>query len=136
MGEMRNAAPPAQEKSPAGIILAILAVLAAVVAILGFVIFMKSGDSQDSQDGEKQGDSKEAVTQTATPEPTLEPITARLVDINQVNLADYKQIHVASADSSSVIQQDNGAINTPIMIFDENIETNWQEGVEGSGIGE
>ena len=117
-----------------------LAGLAAVVAILGFVIFMKSSDSSENQGGEETSTVAEETTEeaaaTATPSPTPEPITAKLVDINQVNLADYNQVRVASANASSVIQQDNGAVNNPILIFDENIETNWQEGVTGSGIGE
>ncbi len=128
--------PQPAQKSYAGPIIAVLAGLAAVAAILGFVIFTRSSGSSDTQEGESSGSAETTVTETSTPEPTLEPVTARLVDINQVNLADYKQIHVASANASSVIQQDNGAINTPIMIFDDNIETNWQEGVDGSGIGE
>ena len=45
-------------------------------------------------------------------------------------------MRVASAEASSVIQQDNGAVNTPMMMFDEIIETNWQEGGDGPGLGE
>lgn len=126
--------PPPQPPHPPMWLIGLLAGLAAVVVVLGVFVVIKSSGSggQEDEDGYGYGD----PTQEPTPEPTLEPVTAKLVDIGQVDFSSCKQVHVASADSSSVIQQDNGAVNTPIMIFDENIETNWQEGVDGSGIGE
>ena len=42
---------------------------------------------------------------------------------------------VVGADSSSMIQQDN-TDNLPIYLFREDDQTNWQEGVDGPGIGQ
>lgn len=120
-----------EPKNYIGIILAVLAGLFAVILILGAVLLLKGKEkSDDSQNVEVSETSTEASPEAVT------PVTAKLVDISQVDFAEYKQVRVASAEASSVIQQDNGAVNTPMMMFDENIETNWQEGVDGPGLGE
>ena len=120
-----------EPKNYIGIILAVLAGLFAVILILGAVLLLKGKEkSDDSQNVEVSETSTEASPEAVT------PMTATLVDISQVDFTEYKQVRVASAEASSVIQQDNGAVNTPMMMFDENIETNWQEGVDGPGLGE
>ncbi len=120
-----------EPKNYIGIILAVLAGLFAVILILGAVLLLKGKEkSDDSQNVEVSENSTEASPEAVT------PVTAKLVDISQVDFTEYKQVRVASAEASSVIQQDNGAVNTPMMMFDENIETNWQEGVDGPGLGE
>ncbi len=120
-----------EPKNYIGIILAVLAGLFAVILILGAVLLLKGKEkSDDSQNVEVSETSTEASPEAVT------PMTAKLVDISQVDFTEYKQVRVASAEASSVIQQDNGAVNTPMMMFDENIETNWQEGVDGPGLGE
>lgn len=120
-----------EPKNYIGIILAVLAGLFAVILILGAVLLLKGKEkSDDSQNVEVSETSTEASPEAVT------PVTAKLVDISQVDFTEYKQVRVASAEASSVIQQDNGAVNTPMMMFDENIETNWQEGVDGPGLGE
>ena len=120
-----------EPKNYIGIILAVLAGLFAVILILGAVLLLKGKEkSDDSQNVDVSETSTEASPEAVT------PVTAKLVDISQVDFTEYKQVRVASAEASSVIQQDNGAVNTPMMMFDENIETNWQEGVDGPGLGE
>lgn len=120
-----------EPKNYIGIILAVLAGLFAVILILGAVLLLKGKEkSDDSQNVEVSETSTEASPEAVT------PVTAKLADISQVDFTEYKQVRVASAEASSVIQQDNGAVNTPMMMFDENIETNWQEGVDGPGLGE
>ena len=120
-----------EPKNYIGIILAVLAGLFAVILILGAVLLLKGKEkSDDSQNVEVSETSTEASPEAVT------PVTAKLVDISQVDFTEYKQVRVASAEASSVIQQDNGAVNTPMVMFDENIETNWQEGVDGPGLGE
>ena len=120
-----------EPKNYIGIILAVLAGLFAVILILGAVLLLKGKEkSDDSPNVEVSETSTEASPEAVT------PVTAKLVDISQVDFTEYKQVRVASAEASSVIQQDNGAVNTPMMMFDENIETNWQEGVDGPGLGE
>ncbi len=102
-----------------------------MILILRAVLLLKGKEkSDDSQNVEVSETSTEASPEAVT------PVTAKLVDISQVDFTEYKQVRVASAEASSVIQQDNGAVNTPMMMFDENIETNWQEGVDGPGLGE
>ncbi len=133
-GGMRVVPPKPLKSEPKnyiGIILAVLAGLFAVILILGAVLLLKGKEkSDDSQNVEVSETSTEASPEAVT------PVTAKLVDISQVDFTEYKQVRVASAEASSVIQQDNGAVNTPMMMFDENIETNWQEGVDGPGLGE
>ena len=133
-GGMRVVPPKPLKSEPKnyiGIILAVLAGLFAVILILGAVLLLKGKEkSDDSQNVEVSETSTEASPEAVT------PMTAKLVDISQVDFTEYKQVRVASAEASSVIQQDNGAVNTPMMMFDENIETNWQEGVDGPGLGE
>lgn len=46
-----------------------------------------------------------------------------------------KRIEVISAYATSVIAQE-GTTNEPIKVFDQKIDTNWQEGVSGPGIGQ
>lgn len=75
-------------------------------------------------------------TPTPIPTPTPKPeLTASLVSVNTLNSKELVDVEVVSADSTSEIQQDN-VNNAAINIFDHNIETNWQEGVDGAGIGQ
>lgn len=75
-------------------------------------------------------------TPTPIPTPTPEPeLTASLVSVDTLNSEELVNVEVVSADSTSEIQQDNVS-NAAINIFDNNIETNWQEGVDGAGIGQ
>lgn len=71
---------------------------------------------------------------TATPTPTPE-LTAALIDASEVNLEGFNEVIFDSAVASSVIQQEKVS-NDPIYAFDDDIQTSWQEGVDGSGIGE
>ena len=92
------------------------------------------GDSGDSNDV-----AKAAVVNTPTPlptpVPTEEPIVIRLLDGSPASLDGYEQVPVIAAAASSTIQQE-GVNNEPIVLFDGNLETSWQEGVDGPGIGE
>ena len=85
---------------------------------------------------------EEVVTPTSepTPEPTATPtptpeLTAALIDASEVNLEGFNEVIFGSAVASSVIQQEKVS-NDPIYAFDDDIQTSWQEGVDGSGIGE
>ena len=127
----------APRKSYAGIIMGVLVVLLAVTAVLGYVIVQKKSQNSGNPGGAKADvSSGTEVDKGEDSKEVLEPVTAKLVELSQVDLSEYRQVRVASAEASSVIQQTNGAVNTPMMIFDENIETNWQEGVDGPGLGE
>lgn len=85
---------------------------------------------------------EEVVTPTSepTPEPTATPtptpeLTAALIDASEVNPEGFNEVIFDSAVASSVIQQEKVS-NDPIYAFDDDIQTSWQEGVDGSGIGE
>lgn len=77
-----------------------------------------------------------------TPEPTPTPksysaseISVSLVNKNEVASDLLKEAVIESADSTSAIQQE-GTNNEALLAFDNNIQTNWQEGVDGAGIGQ
>ena len=86
---------------------------------------------------------------TATPEPTSTPkptptpdaypasaITASLVSESSVDFSSIHEAYIESASATSEIKQASGVSNDPLLAFDNNTDTNWEEGVDGSGIGE
>lgn len=80
----------------------------------------------------------EAEEPTSTPAPVsyvASDIIASLVNKDSVDMSRLKDASILSADSSSVISQKN-TDNSAYCLFDDNIQTNWQEGVDGSGIGQ
>lgn len=75
---------------------------------------------------------------TPTPEPAEAAVTASLVGDDrkaQLSAMGYAQVGVSSATASSVIQQD-GIDNTPHVLYDGQLWSSWQDGVDGDGIGE
>ncbi|MDO4337677.1 MAG: hypothetical protein Q4C91_06260, partial [Eubacteriales bacterium] len=89
-----------------------------------------------------------APTPTEKPEPTAAPTPTEVPVIEPILLMDVeaaaaiKDSHwkisadkVVSANASSTIKQEL-VKNPPINIFDEDDTKNWQEGVDGPGIGE
>lgn len=64
------------------------------------------------------------------------PVTASLVpDAPEVDNISLFEIEVRNAVASSTISQE-GLSNDPMLLFDGEEETSWQEGVAGYGIGE
>lgn len=64
-------------------------------------------------------------------------ISVLLDYLNDIQLGNYNRINVpdyAVSESSSIVQE--GIDNHAFKAFDGDIKTNWQEGVEGEGIGE
>lgn len=76
-----------------------------------------------------EGDAAEA----AADEP--EEITAALVDYASVSIDSSKRIGILSAEATSTIVQET-TTNEPLLMFDNKLDTNWQEGVDGPGIGQ
>ncbi len=79
---------------------------------------------------------------TATPEPTSAPevyaasdIVASLVAKDFADTSELMDAPVLSAKATSVIDQEN-INNSPMCAFDNDTQTNWQEGVDGPGIGQ
>lgn len=62
-------------------------------------------------------------------------ITASLVDRASASVDSYAKVSVIQADATSVISQE-GVDNSPMKLFDGLDDTNWEEGVDGYGIGE
>ena len=86
---------------------------------------------------------------TATPEPTSTPkptptpeaypasaITASLVSESSVDFSNIHEAYIESASASSELKQASGVSNDPLLAFDNNTDTNWEEGIDGPGIGE
>lgn len=80
---------------------------------------------------------------TSTPKPTPTPdaypasaITASLVSESSVDFSSIHEAYIESASATSEIKQASGVSNDPLLAFDNNTDTNWEEGVDGSGIGE
>lgn len=86
---------------------------------------------------------------TATPEPTSTPkptptpeaypasaITASLVRESSVDFSNIHEAYIESASASSELKQASGVSNDPLLAFDNNTDTNWEEGIDGPGIGE
>lgn len=105
----------------------------------------KKTDSENKSRESKKTD-KAAAKATATPAPTDTPVPtvvpepvlqtdAESLDYVRNNYIRLTEDDVAGADSSSMIQQDN-TDNLPIYLFREDDQTNWQEGVDGPGIGQ
>lgn len=72
---------------------------------------------------------------------SAEPEAVRITDAAKISeySTNYLRLgknQVADYTSSSQIKQDNGVINPPIFIMDNDTQTNWQEGVNGPGLGE
>lgn len=75
-------------------------------------------------------------TPTPTPTPTLAPeYLTTVMKYEAASIDESKRVSVPNAKASSVIKQED-LDNEPYLLFDYNEQTNWQEGVSGSGIGE
>lgn len=80
---------------------------------------------------------------TSTPKPTPTPeaypasaITASLVSESSVDFSNIHEAYIESASASSELKQASGVSNDPLLAFDNNTDTNWEEGIDGPGIGE
>ncbi len=85
-----------------------------------------------------------AVPTVPTSQATTEPgrpaaVTCSVRYADQVSLAGMTRVNVVKGtvrESSTVVQQDRTIDNSGWSAFDGQIETSWQEGVAGGGIGE
>lgn len=137
-----------------GIILILVILAAGIGAMFGISKFLKDGQNNTPQkvtikatptpDEESVTSSSSSVSVSSTSEPSVTPgaeedkLTASLVDASrqsQIDLLGYSQVTVASADATSTISQ-AGIDNTPHVLYDGSKDSSWQEGVDGSGIGE
>ena len=80
---------------------------------------------------------EETPEPTPTPEPTAVPVPLFSLLSGDPDLSGMMKVSVGSATATSTIDQsDIGVRNDPILLFDEKDDSNWQEGVDGYGIGE
>ncbi|MGN8738886.1 NADase-type glycan-binding domain-containing protein [Bilifractor sp. HCP3S3_D3] len=137
-----------------GIILILVILAAGIGAMFGISKFLKDGQNNTPQkvtikatptpEEESVTSSSSSVSVSSTSEPSVTPeaeedkLTASIVDASrqsQIDLLGYSQVTVASADATSTISQ-AGIDNTPHVLYDGSKDSSWQEGVDGSGIGE
>lgn len=137
-----------------GIILILVILAAGIGAMFGISKFLKDGQNNTPQkvtikatptpEEESVTSSSSSVSVSSTSEPSVTPgaeedkLTASLVDASrqsQIDLLGYSQVTVASADATSTISQ-AGIDNTPHVLYDGSKDSSWQDGVDGSGIGE
>ena len=137
-----------------GIILILVILAAGIGAMFGISKFLKDGQNNSPQkvtikatptpEEESVTSSSSSVSVSSTSEPSVTPgaeedkLTASIVDASrqsQIDLLGYSQVTVASADATSTISQ-AGIDNTPHVLYDGSKDSSWQDGVDGSGIGE
>ena len=137
-----------------GIILILVILAAGIGAMFGISKFLKDGQNNSPQkvtikatptpEEESVTSSTSSVSVSSTSEPSVTPgaeedkLTASIVDASrqsQIDLLGYSQVTVTSADATSTISQ-AGIDNTPHVLYDGSKDSSWQDGVDGSGIGE
>lgn len=64
------------------------------------------------------------------------PITMGVVDSSSVDTGSLSKVSVDSAYGTSVVSQSGNHDNTANVTLDNDLTTSWQEGVDGSGVGE
>lgn len=113
------------------------------------VVVPEEKESDSAEKGEKTDDDSSVVAvipgaddkNSKDAQPEAGEIQTTFIEGQKVLelAASYQKLgtsNVADYTSSSVIKQDNGVTNPPINLFDGDDKTNWQEGVDGPGIGE
>lgn len=134
---------PKKKKNPLIFVLIVLILLAVIV--LGIKVLSGKGkESEDKtadkkqeqvkKDADKTADVEKKDDSTAEESDVQEPITMKISG-KPDTFRPYYKIPVTSASATSVIDQE-GYDNSAMMVTDEKDETSWQEGVDGSGIGE
>lgn len=143
-----------KKKSPVILIITIILEIIAIAAVAAALLFGlpdKVSSSSESDEKKIVEPTKtpiptETSMPTETPVPTDTPVPTPLPEpvlMTEVNAAEsirseflrVSKNEVATAEASTTIKQ-NKVANYPIYVFDDDITTNWQEGVDGSGIGQ
>ena len=149
-----------EEKKRRSYLPVIIAIEILFIAVVGGGLFLyvsrqkEEPKTQTAEAGENTKEQKEdkeepkEATPTPIPEPTATPVPTEIPKAEAVLLLNSKEIErikaqnqrmttdkVISSLASSVIKQ-AAVQNPPINILDGDQVSNWQEGVDGSGIGE
>ncbi len=146
--------PPEKKKSKAPLIIVIAVLVAVLLAgVIGFVAYNRISEKkeeelrqeqleaereqeeQEEKERQEQEEKEQEEARKAQEErEAKENWTAYRIS-QPATLEDSYKLTVNNASATSVIDQE-GHDNSPAMMLDGNLETSWQEGVDGSGIGE
>ncbi len=96
--------------------------------------------------GEKEAEKTEAVKASGKKKEDGQKADEEEIEAVQMKPAEVKKLskkywkvtkdHLLKSTASSVIKQQEGVNNLPEFLFDGDIQTNWQEGTAGTGVGE
>lgn len=116
-----------------GVVLLLL--LLAVAAVLGALVYATLSSDGGTDGGLGVATSTTARVSTssttgASPESTTSSVASG------TTLARGPSVSPTSVDASSVLPAESGITYEPDNLFDDSLETAWQEGAEGSGVGE
>lgn len=134
------------------LIFAVILEFAVVIVITAVLLFgFSNKDDEEVDSSENNEEMEESDEETDTQAERAEIVydsqgnivpEAYLIDdsdkLNEVK-ASYSKIsqnNLSSSYASSTINQGSEVNNDPIMVFDGDDKTNWQEGVSGAGVGE
>ena len=145
--------PPEKKKSKAPLIIVIAVLVAVLLAgAIGFVAYnwisekkeeelrQEQLEAEREQEEQEEQEEKERQEQEEKERQEQEEMEAKenwtAYRISQpATLGDSYKLTVSNASATSVIDQE-GHDNSPAMMLDGKLETSWQEGVDGPGIGE
>lgn len=142
--------PPEKKKSKAPLIIVIAVLVAVLLAgAIGFVTYtritekkeeelrqeqLEAEREQEEQEEKERQEQEEKERQEQEEMEAKENWTAYRIS-QPATLGDSYKLTVSNASATSVIDQE-GHDNSPAMMLDGKLETSWQEGVDGPGIGE
>lgn len=149
--------PPEKKKSKAPLIIVIAVLVAVLLAgVIGFVAYNRISEKKEEElrqeqleaereqeeqeekerqeQEEKERQEQEEARKAQEEREAKENWTAYRIS-QPATLGDSYKLTVNNASATSVIDQE-GHDNSPAMMLDGNLETSWQEGVDGPGIGE
>ncbi len=126
-----------------------------IAIIVCFLLAMGNiGDGDDDKEADKTQGEKSAAVDTSVKDESDEEVEKKdaaeaedaEIEAVQMKQAQVKKLsdkywkmnkdHLLKSKASSVIKQQEGVSNLPEYLFDGDIQTNWQEGTAGNGIGE
>lgn len=149
--------PPEKKKSKAPLIIVIAVLVAVLLAgVIGFVAYNRISEKKEEElrqeqlgaereqeeqeekerqeQEEKERQEQEEARKAQEEREAKENWTAYRIS-QPATLGDSYKLTVSNASATSVIDQE-GHDNSPAMMLDGKLETSWQEGVDGPGIGE
>lgn len=142
----RSAAQLSRGKIPVRLIGAVAGILAAIIVVIVLAVNIssarKAAAEQKAQEEAAIAAAEEAAAQEEAARVEQESILASLQGMGQYQLttdtsytADLTKVAPAECTASSVLVGSSGKTYGTEYLFDEDLETSWQEGEEGDGLG-